>query len=342
MNENTKNILVTGGAGYIGSHTVVELINEGFNPIILDDFRNANPDVIQRIEKITNKKLTFIPKACQDEAELNQAFEKYSFWGIIHFAADKAVGESVEDPLKYFDNNMGGLTAILKAVDKFQVNNFVFSSSCTVYGEPDLIPVTESSPTSFASPYGFTKLTNEQMLEQYSNSNPKFRVVLLRYFNPVGAHESGLIGEEPEMPTNLLPFLTQTAAGYRESLTVFGDDYDTPDGTCIRDYIHVIDLANAHVAALNYLADQNNPSFDVFNIGTGTGTSVKEMISYFVSNFDASLNWEIGTRRAGDIPVIYANVEKANIKLKWSSKYTVQDAIKSAWNFELNRKKIHS
>lgn len=340
MDKSSRNILVTGGAGYIGSHTVVSLIEDGFNPIILDDFRNAQTDVIDRLEAIVGKKLTVIQKSCDDLTALNELFEEISFWGVIHFAADKAVGESVENPLKYFDNNIGGLITLLKAMQANGVERLVFSSSCTVYGEPENIPVTEESPVSYASPYGFTKLINEQMLTQFALAAPNFEVVLLRYFNPIGAHKSALIGETPQgTPSNLLPYLTQTATGQREVLTVYGDDYNTPDGTCIRDYIHVLDLADAHVAALRFLNQTHSYNLSIFNIGTGKGTSVKEMIDCFEQECNVPLNWKVGPRREGDVPAIFAKVDKASKLLSWKAKYTVQEAIVDAWKYELERKK---
>lgn len=340
MEDNIKNILVTGGAGYIGSHTIVSLIEEGFNPIILDDFRNAETDVVSRLEKIVGKELTVVKKSCADLIALNELFKQVSFWGVIHFAADKAVGESVVNPLKYFDNNIGGLITLLKAMKENHVNRLVFSSSCTVYGEPENIPVTEESPVSYASPYGFTKLMNEQMLTQFADSVSDFEVVLLRYFNPIGAHKSSLIGETPQgEPTNLLPYLTQTASGEREVLTVYGNDYDTSDGTCIRDYIHVVDLADAHVAALRFLDKSHAKNLNIFNIGTGKGTSVKEMIDCFEQECNVPLNWKVGQRREGDVPAIFAKVDRARNELNWSAKHTAQEAIIDAWNYELARKK---
>lgn len=338
MDHSTKKILVTGGAGYIGSHTVVSLVEGGYTPIILDDFRNAKLDVINRLEKITRKHLKVAQIACQDEAALRKLFDAHDFFGVIHFAADKAVGESVENPLKYFENNLMGLTVLLKVMRDYNVHRLVFSSSCTVYGEPEIIPVTEKSALTFSSPYGFTKLVNEQMIEQFVSSCKNFKAIALRYFNPIGAHESGEIGEDPQgIPNNLLPFITQTASGKREYLTVYGSDYDTADGSCIRDYIHVMDIAEAHVKALNFFEKSSCKGFDVFNIGTGKGTSVFEMISTFEEVTNSKLNFKVGERRPGDIPSIFAEAEKANNVLEWSSKRTVKDAIKSAWKYEKNK-----
>jgi UDP-glucose 4-epimerase len=334
MNNTPKYILVTGGAGYIGSHTVVALSESGFTPIIIDDFRNANRDALERISAIIDQELIHFSISCQNIERLRGVFSQFPIWGIIHFAADKSVGESVENPLKYFDNNMGGLVSILELAKEFEVNNFVFSSSCTVYGEPEKMPVDESFPTSFSSPYGFTKKVNEEMIEQFAASQNGFKSTLLRYFNPVGAHKSGTLGEEPNgKPDNLLPYITQTAAGVRDELTIFGEDYDTPDGTCIRDYIHVVDLAEAHVEALNQL-DSSTKRVQVFNIGTGKGTSVLEMVKYFEKNTGKTLNYQVGERREGDIPAIFANTDKAEKELGWKSRLTVEDAVIDAWKFE--------
>lgn len=334
METDKKYILVTGGAGYIGSHTVVALIEKGFTPVIIDDFRNSNKDVIQRLQTITKQEIVYFNIACQDQSRLRGVLEQFPASGVIHFAADKAVGESVEKPLKYFDNNFGSLISILELIQEYNIEKFVFSSSCTVYGDPEIIPVNEESPVSYNSPYGYTKKVCEEMIEQFIPSCPSVKATLLRYFNPVGAHESGLIGEEPDgKPNNLLPFITQTAAGIRKELTVFGDDYDTPDGTCIRDYIHVVDLAEAHVAALESLDDsKDNPV--VYNVGTGKGTSVLEMIKAFENITGKQLPYTIGPRREGDIKEIFANTDKVNQKLNWKSKKTIEDAIATAWSFE--------
>lgn len=332
-----KTILVTGGAGYIGSHTIVELVQKGFHPIIIDDFRNANQTVISGLTDI----LGFCPTIYQvdvcNASALEPIFNNHTIQGIIHFAAYKAVGESVVDPLKYYRNNLQGLVTICELALKYQVNNFVFSSSCTVYGEPDsLKEVDEATRLSKAnSPYGNTKLIGEQILIDVQAQNPQFKCINLRYFNPIGAHPSASIGEFPiGTPSNLLPYITQTAIGKRAKLIVFGNDYPTPDGTCIRDYIHVSDLANAHVAALNLLGNTENPLFEAINIGTGKGTSVKEIVDLFEANTHQKLNWEIGNRRPGDVVEIYANAKKANDLLNWKANYTVEDAIVHAWNWE--------
>ncbi|MFA5574688.1 MAG: UDP-glucose 4-epimerase GalE [Brumimicrobium sp.] len=342
MNLNKGNIIVTGGAGYIGSHTVVSLIEKGYKPIIIDDFRNAQKDVILRLEKITKESIIYYPIACQNKEELREVFQKHKINGIIHFAADKAVGESVQNPLKYFDNNFGSLVSLLQVAEEFQIQHFIFSSSCTVYGSPENIPVVEESKVSYNSPYGYTKKVCEEMLIQYVESRPNFKATLLRYFNPIGAHESGLIGEEPDgIPNNLLPFITQTALGIRKELIVFGEDYGTPDGTCIRDYIHVVDLAEAHVVALeNSGKTKENPA--IYNVGTGKGTSVLEMIRIFDEISGLKLSYKVGARRAGDIPQIFANTHKINNVLKWKAKRTIKEAIASAWKFEQNIRKIRN
>jgi UDP-glucose 4-epimerase len=333
--DKSKYILVTGGAGFIGSHTVVALLNQGFRPLIVDDFRNSNPDVLKRIEQITGSLVEMVNADVCDRAALSKVFENYPIDTVIHFAADKAVGESVANPLKYFDNNIGGLISLLDVMKKYAVKKLVFSSSCTVYGIPNHIPVDESEVTKTPeSPYGFTKLINEQMLLQYSDADSDFGVVLLRYFNPIGAHDSGLIGEEPQgIPNNLLPYITQAAVGKRAYLTVYGDDYDTFDGTCVRDYIHVMDLAEAHVAALEFLSQQPQAR-EVFNLGTGNGTSVMQMIHYFEEISQQQLNFKIGARRPGDVPSIYAKADKASKILNWRCKRSVKQAIADAWNYE--------
>lgn len=334
MGMESKYILVTGGAGYIGSHTVVSLISRGFTPIIVDDFRNSHKDVIERLEDITQKEIFYFNVACQDKRRLKGIISQFPISGIIHFAADKAVGESVKDPLKYFNNNLSSLVSILELIQEFEIKHFVFSSSCTVYGEPKEIPVTENSPTSYNSPYGYTKLASEEMITQFIKSKPEVQATVLRYFNPIGAHESGIIGEEPDgIPNNLLPFITQTAFGIREKLTVFGDDYDTVDGTCVRDYIHVEDLAEAHVVAIENM-DNSSENPMIYNIGTGKGTSVLEMINYFNEISGKKLPYVIGERRNGDVPEIYADVERATKELKWTAKRSIKEAIASAWNFE--------
>ena len=334
----SKYVLVTGGAGYIGSHTVVALVENGYTPIILDDFRNANRIVLDGLTKI----LGFLPEiievdVCDDNA-LRAIFQKYSFEGIIHFAAYKAVGESVQNPLKYYQNNLSGLINILNKMLEFGVKNLVFSSSCTVYGEPKKIKeVSEDSPKNLpSSPYGYTKWIGEQIMEDTFLAHPELCLINLRYFNPVGAHKSSFIGEFPlGKPSNLLPFVTQTAVGKQDFLTVFGNDYPTRDGTCIRDYIHVMDLAEAHVKALAFLEDHKKGCLEAVNIGTGKGTSVLEIISCFEEVSKCKLNWSYGPRREGDVVEIFANCDKASNLLGWKSKLSINDAVIDAWKWEL-------
>jgi UDP-glucose 4-epimerase len=334
----SKYVLVTGGAGYIGSHTVVALVENGYTPIILDDFRNANRIVLDGLTKI----LGFLPEIievdiCDDNA-LRAIFHKYSFEGIIHFAAYKAVGESVQNPLKYYQNNLSGLINILNKMLEFGIKNLVFSSSCTVYGEPKKIKeVSEDSPKNLpSSPYGYTKWIGEQIMEDTFLAHPELCLINLRYFNPVGAHKSSFIGEFPlGKPSNLLPFVTQTAVGKQDFLTVFGNDYPTRDGTCIRDYIHVMDLAEAHVKALAFLEDNKKGCLEAVNIGTGKGTSVLEIISCFEEVSKCKLNWSYGPRREGDVVEIFANCDKASNILGWQSKLSINDAVTDAWNWEL-------
>ena len=334
----SKYVLVTGGAGYIGSHTVVALVENGYTPIILDDFRNANRIVVDGLTKI----LGFLPEiievdVCDDNA-LRAIFQKYSFEGIIHFAAYKAVGESVQNPLKYYQNNLSGLINVLNKMLEFGIKNLVFSSSCTVYGEPKKIKeVSEDSPKNLpSSPYGYTKWIGEQIVEDAFLAHPELCLINLRYFNPVGAHKSSFIGEFPlGKPSNLLPFVTQTAIGKQDFLTVFGNDYPTRDGTCIRDYIHVMDLADAHVKALAFLEDHKKGCLEAVNIGTGKGTSVLEIISCFEEVSKCKLNWSFGPKREGDVVEIFANCDKASNLLGWKSKLSINDAVIDAWKWEL-------
>ena len=334
----SKYVLVTGGAGYIGSHTVVALVENGYTPIILDDFRNANRIVLDGLTKI----LGFLPEiievdVCDDNA-LRAIFQKYSFEGIIHFAAYKAVGESVQNPLKYYQNNLSGLINVLNKMLEFGIKNLVFSSSCTVYGEPKKIKeVSEDSPKNLpSSPYGYTKWIGEQIMEDTFLAHPELCLINLRYFNPVGAHKSSFIGEFPlGKPSNLLPFVTQTAVGKQDFLTVFGNDYPTRDGTCIRDYIHVMDLAEAHVKALAFLEGHKKGCLEAVNIGTGKGTSVLEIISCFEEVSKCKLNWSFGPKREGDVVEIFANCDKASNLLGWKSKLSINDAVIDAWKWEL-------
>ncbi|MCO4814390.1 MAG: UDP-glucose 4-epimerase GalE [Flavobacteriales bacterium] len=339
--NNSKNILVTGGAGYIGSHTVVDLIQNGFNPIIVDDFRNAQKSSVAGIEEIIGRSIEVREIDVCDRVALKKVFEEFSFSGIIHFAAYKAVGESVDSPLSYYRNNIVGLINVLELSIEFNVSNFVFSSSCTVYGEPtDSKVVTENTPIQPAnSPYGNTKRIGEEIIEDVIASGVNMKILCLRYFNPVGAHASSLIGELPiGKPNNLLPVVTQCAIGKIPSITVNGNDYDTIDGTCVRDYIHVLDLANAHVKGVEWLAQQENPIVENVNIGTGKGTSVLEVIETFEEISGLKLNWKFGERRAGDVVEIFADVTKSFNLLNWKSNLSARDAIIDSWNWELKLK----
>jgi len=331
-----KYILVTGGAGYIGSHTVIELIDAGYEPVILDDFSNATPESFARLEKLCNRSLILSRGACTDAAHVRKLFKTYPFEGVIHFAAFKAVGESVDHPEKYYHNNLVGLLTILNALEEYKVRKLVFSSSCTVYGIPkEGGSVFEETPLGIPnSPYGWTKFMGEQMIRDFV-AKGNIDAVLLRYFNPIGAHPSGMIGELPiGVPNNIVPFITQTASGIRKQLIVFGEDYNTEDGTCIRDYIHVCDLAKAHIAALKSPMNQNP---EIYNLGTGKGTSVLELIAAFEAATGKPLNWRFGPRRVGDVPEIFANADKAKKDLNWSAKYTVNEALVDAWRWEQNR-----
>jgi UDP-glucose 4-epimerase len=335
--DKLQYILVTGGAGYIGSHTAVELIKAGFIPVIADDFRNSNRVVINGLEKLIESTPIIHEVDVCDPNQMRDLFEKYSFAGIIHFAAYKAVGESVLDPLKYYYNNIQGLVNVVELALEFSVHNLVFSSSCTVYGEPNGVKVVdEDSPKSQPnSPYGFTKAIGEQILNDIFKSNPEMKIMNLRYFNPVGAHPSALIGEFPiGKPNNLLPFVTQTGIGKQKELTVFGNDYPTIDGTCVRDYIHVVDLAEAHVKAIHFLSEKQEGIIEAVNIGTGNGTSILEVINIFEKVSNSSLNWKFGPRRPGDVIEIYADASKASKLLNWQAKYTITDAVEHAWNWE--------
>ena len=333
-----KKILVTGGAGYIGSHTVVALHESGYLPVIVDNFSNSSKSIMQGLEKITGVQFPLYEIDCNDKKAMQQVFEKEgNIQGVIHFAAYKAVGESVAEPLKYYQNNLGSLLVLLELMEKFKVHNLVFSSSCTVYGQPDELPVTEKTPTKPASsPYGRTKQICEDILSDLTKSESPVRSIALRYFNPVGAHESALIGELPNgVPNNLIPFVTQTAAGIREQITVYGDDYNTPDGTCIRDYIHVVDLADAHIKAFEYLDKVEEKSFyDTINVGTGKGNSVLEVIQAFEKVSGEKLNYRIGERRPGDVEQVYANVDKANKELNWETKYDLERSLADSWRWQ--------
>jgi UDP-glucose 4-epimerase len=331
-------ILVTGGLGFIGSHTVVELQQAGYEVIIVDNLSNSSIEVLDRISKITGKKPIFEQIDLREKGKVQDFFQRYtSIEGVIHFAASKAVGESVEKPLLYYENNIASLIYILQELQRKEKSSFIFSSSCTVYGQADELPISENAPFKQAeSPYGNTKQINEEIIRDTCHISANIKAISLRYFNPIGAHSSALIGELPNgVPQNLVPYITQTAIGLRESLSVYGNDYPTPDGTCIRDYIHVVDLAKAHIAALERLLKENNESnYEVFNIGTGKGSSVLEVIKAFEKVTGQALPYKIVGRRAGDVVSAYANTYKANKELLWKAELTLEDALLSAWNWE--------
>jgi len=337
-----RKILVTGGAGYIGCHTIVELVSAGYEPIIIDNYSNSDKSVLEKLDIITGKEIIAYEADCADVAALRKIFKENNISGVIHFAAYKAVGESVDEPLKYYDNNLVSLIRLLEVMIEFKVINFVFSSSCTVYGQPEKLPVAEDAPVQQAtSPYGYTKQVSEQIIMDVIKSGADIKAVLLRYFNPIGAHPSGLIGELPlGVPNNLVPFITQTGAGLRVKLKVFGSDYQTPDGTCIRDYIHVSDLANAHVKAFEWLEKTQN-KLGVFNVGTGNGNSVLDVIHSFEKVSGKKLNYTMTDRRPGDVEQIWASADKAENELKWRARYSLDDALTHAWKWQQNLGKNH-
>lgn len=326
-----KTILVTGGSGYIGSHTVVELLSNNYNVVIVDNFCNSNRNITDRIKKIIDKPFSIYDKDCRDD--LTEIFTNHKIDGVIHFAALKSVGESVSRPIEYYDNNINSLLNILNYCKRFDVNNIVFSSSCSLYGNVDTIPVNELTPISEPeSPYAYTKLVGERILRDFSKINENIKVVCLRYFNPVGAHHSGLIGESPiNKPNNIIPVICSSLEG--GELTIYGDDYDTPDGTCIRDYVHVTDIANAHILSLEY----NKNNFEIFNLGSQKGISVMELIRTFEKYNQLKLNYRIGSRRPGDVVKIYSDSSKALSMLGWSTKFTTKDMVTSALNWYKNK-----
>lgn len=331
-------ILVTGGLGFIGSHTTVELQNKGYEVIIIDDLSNSTEKVLDGIVAITGKKPVFEKLDLKEKSKVEDFFKRHQdIAGVIHFAASKAVGESVEKPLLYYENNIGTLVYLLKELSKKQRSSFIFSSSCTVYGQADKMPITEDAPVKAAeSPYGNTKQIGEEIIQETCKVTPGINAIALRYFNPMGAHPSAEIGELPiGVPQNLVPFITQTGAGIREQISVFGGDYPTEDGTCIRDYIHVVDLAKAHVVALERLLNaKNEENYEVFNVGTGKGSSVLEAIQSFERVSGKKLNYKIVGRRPGDIMTAYADTTKANEVLGWKAESTLDEAMKSAWLWE--------
>jgi len=334
----SKQILVTGGTGYIGSHTVVELQNSGFDVVIVDNLSNSQVEVLDNIEKISGIRPVFEEFDLADSILTDQFFQKYKgIDAIIHFAAFKAVGESVQKPLEYYSNNINSLLNLLTCMKKYCVGNMVFSSSCTVYGQPEVLPVTEDTPRKEAeSPYGNTKAICEDIMRDFCNVNESANCIALRYFNPIGAHESGLIGEFPVgVPNNLVPFITQTAAGLRDELSIFGDDYNTPDGTAVRDYINVVDLAKAHVLAINRLIQNKTiANYEFFNVGTGEGYSVMQLVKAFIEVTGVNLKYKIVGRRGGDIEKIWADTSFGNSELKWKSEKTIEETLASAWKWE--------
>lgn len=337
-----KKILVTGGAGYIGSHTVVELVEAGYEPVIVDNFSNSEESALQGITDILGTTIKCHKIDCTDADALREVFrQEPGVAGVIHFAAYKAVGESVNEPLKYYYNNVGSLVVLLQVMQEFNIDNLVFSSSCTVYGIPEQLPVTEQTPVQKAnSPYGNTKKVCEEILTDLATSGSAVRSIALRYFNPVGAHPSAKIGELPlGVPNNLVPFITQTAIGIREQLTIFGDDYDTVDGTCIRDYIHVVDLAKAHVAAIDRLLQGKADNIEFYNVGTGQGNTVLEAVHAFEKAVGVKLNYKVGPRRVGDVPKIYADVTKATEVLGFKTSSTLEESMQSAWDWQLHLQK---
>ncbi|MDG1333371.1 MAG: UDP-glucose 4-epimerase GalE [Crocinitomicaceae bacterium] len=338
--ENRKEILVTGGAGFIGSHTVVELIQNGFDPVIIDDFRNSEEVILEGIERIVKRKIKVYRIDLTDYNKVREVFKVHQFCAVIHFAAYKAVGESVDRPIKYYRNNLNTLLNVAELAIEFNVFEFIFSSSCTLYEVPlDCAAVSEKTPLCEpTSPYASTKKMGERILNDIAKTNPRLKILFLRYFNPIGAHFSGFIGELPQgRPNNLLPYITQTAMGKLQELTVFGNDYDTADGTCIRDYIHVSDIAEAHVAGVQWLMEQLPNTKEVINLGTGQGKSVSEIISLFESITGEKLNWKFGPRRAGDKEQIFANAQKAKKLLRWTSRRSIEEAISSAWKWEMKK-----
>lgn len=327
-------ILVTGGAGYIGSHTTVELIQAGYDVVIVDDLSNSKATVIDRIEKITGTRPRFYQVNILDEEKLDHIFQTETIEAIIHYAAFKAVGESVQNPIKYYSNNLGGLLSILKAMNKHKVQSIVYSSSATVYGTENPSPLSEKMPTGqVTNPYGYTKLMGERILKDTSKAHPNWSITILRYFNPIGAHESGLIGEDPQgIPNNLMPYITQVAIGKLEKLHIFGNDYDTPDGTGVRDYLHVVDLAKGHVAAIQYAEDHEG--LETINLGTGQGYSVLDLVQTFEKVNHLSLPYVIDPRRPGDVASCYADPSYAKELLGWQTEKTLDDMCRDSWHWQ--------
>lgn len=329
------NILITGGAGYIGSHTVIELLSENKEVIIVDNFSNSNPIVLDKIKEITGKNFKFYEVDTTNSEELEVVFKENNIDSVIHFAAYKAVGESVEKPLEYYSNNIINTLTVLNLMKKYNVKNFVFSSSATVYGDPHTCPITEDFPLSTTNPYGSTKLMIEDILRDIAKADPSFNIAILRYFNPVGAHESGLIGEEPNgIPNNLMPYITKVAVGKLKELSVFGNDYDTHDGTGVRDYIHVVDLAKGHIKALDKL--KTNCGLVTYNLGTGNGYSVLNMVKAFSKASGQDIPYKIVDRRPGDVAMCYADPTKANNELGWKAEFGIDRMCEDSWRWQSN------
>lgn len=327
------NVLLTGGAGYIGSHTAVELLEAGHEVVVVDSLVNSHAEALRRVERITGRTVAFHKVDCADAEALRRVFAEHRIDAVIHLAGLKAVGESVEQPLRYYRNNLDALLSLTEVMDEHDVRNLVFSSSATVYGDPERVPITEDSPLSATNPYGATKLFAERILRDLTEADPRWNVVSLRYFNPIGAHPSGLIGEDPQgVPNNLFPYIAQVAAGRRERLDVFGDDYDTPDGTGVRDYLHVVDLAQGHLAAVDRIAD--TAGLRVYNLGTGEGTSVLEGLRAFERAVGGAIPYAVVDRRPGDIAVCFADASAAARDLGWKAVRTVDDACRDAWRWQ--------
>ncbi|MEN8242193.1 MAG: UDP-glucose 4-epimerase GalE [Chloroflexota bacterium] len=326
-------VLVTGGAGYIGSHTCVELLQAGFEVVVVDNLSNSSKESLERVEEITSKQVMFYEVDLLDKAELEKIFTTEKIEAVVHFAALKAVGESVQIPLRYYENNIVGTMHLLELMEKYQVNNIVFSSSATVYGEPESVPIREDFPVKPTNPYGWTKLMIEQMLHDLQSARPEMNIAVLRYFNPVGAHVSGLIGESPNgIPNNIMPYISQVAVSRLEKLSVFGDDYPTADGTGVRDYIHVVDLAKGHIAALRKL--ETNPGYTVYNLGRGQGYSVFELIKAFETAAGTKIPFEVIGRREGDVPESYADSSKANRELGWKAELDIDQMCADTWRWQ--------
>ncbi|MFC0820949.1 UDP-glucose 4-epimerase GalE [Moraxella marmotae] len=330
-----KQILVTGGAGYIGSHTLIELIAAGFEPVVYDNLSNSSPVALERVAQITGQQIEFVEADILDKAALAQVFDGHQFFAVIHFAGLKAVGESVAKPVKYYQNNVTGTLNLIEAMQHAGVKNIIFSSSATVYGDPEVLPVTETAPRFCTNPYGQSKLMVEYILQDAAHADKQYNAISLRYFNPIGAHESGLIGEDPsDIPNNLMPYISQVAVGKLPQLSVFGDDYDTVDGTGVRDYIHVVDLAKGHVAALQYLLEHSEVGFLPVNLGTGNGTSVLELVKAFEQNTAQKVPYVITSRRAGDVAACYASADKAKQLFGWTAKFDIGRMCADTWRWQ--------